>query len=140
MKSPWQFRLRTLMIAVLLLALASWFGVKLSRNTTPDPTRMIQPTDRLQIDMKRALLPGRPIFGKRLVRPDCRVSLGFYGEVYVAGLTEAEARQKIALYLLKFLNDPTLGQVRELPGRYQRPTLQPISLWDPSEFSVTISP
>ncbi|MGE3821434.1 MAG: polysaccharide biosynthesis/export family protein, partial [Isosphaeraceae bacterium] len=54
-------------------------------------------------------LPGRPISGERLVRPDGKISLGFYGEVFVAGLTTDEIKEKIVLHLRKFLPDEVLG-------------------------------
>ena len=56
-------------------------------------------------------LPGRPISGERLVRPDGTVSLGFYGEVEVAGLTIPEAKEKIVQHMRKYLKDETLGLV-----------------------------
>jgi len=56
-------------------------------------------------------LPGRPISGERLVRPDGTLSLGFYGDVEVAGLTVKEAKEKIVLYMKKYLTDDCLGLV-----------------------------
>ena len=47
---------------------------------------MIEPPDMILVEVLEAL-PGRPISGERLVRPDGKISLGFYGEIYVAGLT-----------------------------------------------------
>jgi protein involved in polysaccharide export with SLBB domain len=138
MKSPWQFRLRTLMIAVLVLALASWYGVKLTRNMPS--ALIIQPTDFVQLSMKQDLVPGRPITGRRLVRSDGRIVLGYYGDVDVAGLTESDARDKIALHLRKFSKDENLGHTRKQWGSYDRPSIQPIDLDDPSQFSVSISP
>ncbi len=57
-------------------------------------------------------LPGRPISGERLVRPDGRISLGWYGDVYVAGLTMPEVKEKIVLHLRKFLHDEQLGLIK----------------------------
>ena len=54
-------------------------------------------------------LPGRPIEGERLVRPDGQIMLGYYGEVPVAGLTISEAKAKIVEHLRKFLSDEALG-------------------------------
>ena len=56
-------------------------------------------------------LPGRPISGERLVRPDGKISLGFYGDVYVAGLTVPEVKEKIVRHLQKYLSDEALGLV-----------------------------
>src|SRR5690242_9198911 len=104
MRPRWQFRLQTLMIAVALVGLASWYRVRWTRTRTPTPA--IQPADFLQIEVKHDLVAGRPIFGNKwLVRTDGRILLGFYGDVYVAGLTESEARDKIALHLRQFLKD-----------------------------------
>jgi RNA polymerase sigma factor (sigma-70 family) len=69
---------------------------------------VIEPSDVLIIEVLEAL-PGRPISGERLVRPDGKISLGFYGEVYVAGLTITETKEKIILHLRKFISDRTLG-------------------------------
>jgi protein involved in polysaccharide export with SLBB domain len=56
-------------------------------------------------------LPGRSIEGQRLVRPDGKILLGFYGEIYVAGLTIAEAKAKIVEHLRQFLSDEALGLI-----------------------------
>src|SRR4051812_46747581 len=50
------------------------------------PDYVIEPPDIIVVEVLEAL-PGRPITGERLVKPDGKISLGFYGEVYVAGLT-----------------------------------------------------
>ena len=47
---------------------------------------VVEPPDLLVVEVLEAL-PGRPISGERLVRPDGKISLGFYGDLYVAGLT-----------------------------------------------------
>jgi polysaccharide export outer membrane protein len=80
-------------------------------------------------------LPGRPISGERLVRPDGRISLGFYGEIPVAGLTIPEIKERIVLRLRKFLEDDRLGlfELDKKTGEYKRhPNGQPI-LKDPKE-------
>jgi polysaccharide export outer membrane protein len=74
------------------------------------PDYVIEPPDLMLVEVLEAL-PGRPISGERLVRPDGKISLGFYGEVYVAGLTLPEAKEKIVLHLRKFIQDETLGLV-----------------------------
>lgn len=56
-------------------------------------------------------MPGRPITGERLVRPDGTVSLGFYGDLYVAGLTPAQAKVKLTLHLRRYLKDQYLGLI-----------------------------
>ena len=51
-----------------------------------DVPLVVEPPDVLLIEVLEAL-PGRPITGERLVRPDGTISLGFYGDVHVRGLT-----------------------------------------------------
>src|SRR5947209_13188541 len=72
------------------------------------PDYVVEPPDLLLVEVLEAL-PGRPISGERLVRPDGKISLGFYGDVYVAGLTTTEIKEKIVLHLRQFLPDDTLG-------------------------------
>src|SRR5262249_61167301 len=72
------------------------------------PDYVIEPPDLLIVEVLEAL-PGRPVSGERLVRPDGKISLGFYGEVYVAGLTIPEVKEKIILHLRKYVSDETLG-------------------------------
>ena len=54
-------------------------------------------------------LPGRPISGERLVRPDGKISIGFYGDVYVKGLTLEQVKVAIIKQLRKYLVRQTLG-------------------------------
>jgi polysaccharide biosynthesis/export protein len=72
------------------------------------PEYVVEPPDLLLVEVLEAL-PGRPISGERLVKPDGKVSLGFYGEVYVAGLTTTEIKEKIVLHLRQYLSDDSLG-------------------------------
>ncbi|WP_165227606.1 polysaccharide biosynthesis/export family protein [Aquisphaera insulae] len=76
------------------------------------PEYVIEPPDIVLVEVLEAA-PGRPISGERLVRPDGKISLGWYGEVYVAGLTISEAKEKIIFHLRKFLHDETLGLYEE---------------------------
>ncbi len=85
----------------------------LSSRTTPAriqprPEYIVEPPDMLIVEVLETL-PGRPISGERLVRPDGRISLGFYGEVPVAGLTLPQIKERIVLHLRKFITDETLG-------------------------------
>jgi protein involved in polysaccharide export with SLBB domain len=68
----------------------------------------IQPPDLLLVELLEAL-PGRPITGERLVRADGTITLGFYGDVHVRGLTLGQAKTKIIRHMQKFLSDETLG-------------------------------
>src|SRR4051794_26934847 len=72
------------------------------------PDYVVEPPDLMIVEVLEAL-PGRPISGERLVRPDGKISLGFYGEVFVAGLTTDEIKEKIVLHLRKYLPDEVLG-------------------------------
>jgi polysaccharide biosynthesis/export protein len=69
---------------------------------------VVEPPDLILVEVLEAL-PGRPISGERLVRPDGKISLGFYGDIYVAGLTLPEVKAKIIRRLQKFLTDDALG-------------------------------
>lgn len=72
------------------------------------PEYVVEPPDLLIVEVLEAL-PGRAITGERLVRPDGKISLGFYGEIYVAGLTLDEIKEKIVLHLRKYVPDEVLG-------------------------------
>src|SRR5262245_20755655 len=72
------------------------------------PDYIVEPPDLVMVEVLEAL-PGRPISGERLVRPDGKICLRFYGDVYVAGLTIPEVKEKIILHLRKYINDETLG-------------------------------
>ncbi|MDX2037106.1 MAG: polysaccharide biosynthesis/export family protein [Isosphaeraceae bacterium] len=75
------------------------------------PEYVVEPPDLILVEVLEAL-PGRQITGERLVRPDGKISLGFYGEVYVAGLTIPQIKTKIVLHLREYLTDQALGLVR----------------------------
>jgi polysaccharide export outer membrane protein len=78
------------------------------------PDYVLEPPDLVIVEVLEAL-PGRPISGERLVRPDGKISLGFYGDVYVAGLTMPEVKEKIILHLRKYLTDDALGIIETDP-------------------------
>ena len=79
------------------------------------PDYVLEPPDLVIVEVLEAL-PGRPISGERLVRPDGKISLGFYGDVYVAGLTMPEVKEKIVLHLRKYLTDEVLGLIKHERG------------------------
>ncbi len=68
----------------------------------------VKPGDTLGIEVLEAL-PGRPISGQRYVRPDGTISLGFYGDLEVAGLNRHEIKERLVEYLGKFISDDYLG-------------------------------
>jgi len=72
------------------------------------PEYRIEPPDLILIEVLEAL-PGRPISGERLVRPDGTVNIGFYGDVHVRGLTAKQAKVKIIKHLRRLLSDDALG-------------------------------
>ncbi len=88
---------------------------KNARKPTFRPALVVQPPDLLLVEVLEALA-GRPISGERLVRPDGSVSLGFYGDVQVSGLTLVEIKKKIIEHLRKFLSDESLGIVELDPN------------------------
>jgi polysaccharide biosynthesis/export protein len=99
------------------------------------PDYIVEPPDLMVVEVLEAL-PGRPISGERLVRPDGRISLGFYGEVYVAGLPTREVKEKIVLHLRKYLNDELLGLVERDPNtqEYKRdPKTNEVIFKDPKD-------
>jgi protein involved in polysaccharide export with SLBB domain len=98
------------------------------------PEYIVEPPDMLVVEVLEAL-PGRPISGERLVRPDGRISLGFYGEVPIAGLTIPEIKEKIVLHMRKFLNDEILGlaEIDPVNEDYQRDKNGRIVIKDPRQ-------
>lgn len=80
-------------------------------NKVSMPEYVVEPPDILLVEVLEAL-PGRPITGERLVRPDGTISLDFYGQVYVAGLTLPEIKEKIVIHLRNYLSDEVLGLYR----------------------------
>lgn len=76
----------------------------------PLPAYVVEPPDMIHIEVHETL-PNQPITGERLVRPDGKVSLGYYGDVYVAGLTTMEIKEKVIRHLRKYLSDEQLGLV-----------------------------
>ena len=69
---------------------------------------IVDSPDLIDVEVLEAL-PGRPISGERLIRPDGMLSLGFYGEIYVRGLTASQIKEKVVLHLRKFLPEEVLG-------------------------------
>jgi polysaccharide biosynthesis/export protein len=64
------------------------------------PPYVVEPPDILLIQSSEKVLD-QPVSGQHLVRPDGFVSLGIYGEVYVAGMTLAQVRAAITEQLRK---------------------------------------
>ncbi|MGO9469448.1 MAG: sigma-70 family RNA polymerase sigma factor [Isosphaeraceae bacterium] len=85
-----------------------------SGNRKFGPAHVVEPPDVLVVEVLDAL-PGRPISGERLVRPDGTISLGYYGDVQVAGLTVPEIKEKVIQHLRKYLTDVALGIAQSDP-------------------------
>lgn len=49
------------------------------------------------------------IAGEHIVGPDGKVSLGTYGKVFVAGMTQEQARRAIEVHLANYLEDPEVS-------------------------------
>ena len=92
---------------------------ELSKTSMPD--YVVESPDVIHIAVLQAA-PGRPLDGDRLVRPDGKVSLDFYGDVYVEGLTTDQIKEKIVIHLRKSLTDSALGLVKfdEVTGEPQK--------------------
>src|SRR5262249_54208455 len=69
---------------------------------------VVEPPDVLRVEVLDAL-PGRPITGEHVVRPDGTNSLGFYWDLEVTGLTLAQIKEKLILHLRTCLTDEALG-------------------------------
>jgi polysaccharide export outer membrane protein len=88
------------------------------------PDYVVEPPDLITVEVLEAN-PGRPIQGERLVRPDGKITLGWYGEVYVAGLTTTEIKEKIILHLRKYIRDEVLGLIEQDPETGQEIKIPP---------------
>jgi protein involved in polysaccharide export with SLBB domain len=71
---------------------------------------IVDPTDLILVEVLEAL-PGRPISGERLVQPDGRIDLGFYGEIPVRVLTPQQIKVAVIKHLRRFLSDEVLGLI-----------------------------
>jgi polysaccharide export outer membrane protein len=69
------------------------------------PIYVVEPPDVLYIEALE-VLPGMPIAGERLVRPDGTISLGYYGQISVVGLTLPEIEEKIRKRLEQYIQGP----------------------------------
>ena len=82
---------------------------------------LVEPPDLIIVEVLDAL-PGRPISGERLVRPDGKIDIGFYGEVYVRGMTLEQVKVAIIKHLRKYLGDAVLGlETPEDEAQAERP-------------------
>jgi len=76
-----------------------------------EPPAPIQPGQIILVEVLEAL-PGRPITGERVVRLDGTISLGFYGDLPVAGLNRLQIKAKVIEHLRRYITDEVLGLTR----------------------------
>ncbi len=93
-------------------------------NKVSMPDYVVEPPDIITVEVLEAL-PGRPITGEHLVRPDGKITLGFYGEIYVAGLTTTEIKEKVILHLRQVINDDVLGLWQADPKTGEQIAVEP---------------
>lgn len=110
--------------------------IELNKVSMPD--YVVEPPDLLIVEVLEGL-PGRPIQGERLVRPDGTITLGFYGNVYVNGLTIAEVKEKIIIHLRKYLTDEALGLVAEEENEAGTKKVVPIAPADSDRVFVDVA-
>ncbi|WP_406694218.1 sigma-70 family RNA polymerase sigma factor [Singulisphaera sp. Ch08] len=103
---------------------------------TPLPSYVVEPPDLIRVDVHEAL-PSQPIQGERLVRPDGKISLGYYGELYVAGLTPREIKEKLILHLRTFLTEEQLGL--SVPDSTQSGRSRLVAAADSTRVSVEVT-
>jgi polysaccharide export outer membrane protein len=99
-------------------------GIPRELEKTAMPEYVVEAPDLVRIEVLEAL-PGRPITGERLVRPDGKISLDFYGEIFVAGLTVTEVKEKVIIHLRQFIPDETLGLLEIDPETLQTRSIPP---------------
>ncbi len=109
-----------------------------------DQPYVVAPPDLILVELLEGL-PGRPISGERLVRPDGNLSLGWYGDVHVRGLTVAQIKVAIIKHLRKFLSDEMLGlavseeveeEVKVDGPPPERPVLPPLPAQNANPFNL----
>jgi protein involved in polysaccharide export with SLBB domain len=89
------------------------------------PAYRVAPPDLVRIEVLEAL-PGRPITGDRLIRPDGTISLDFYGVVKVAGLTLEEIKIQVIEQLRKMISDESLGLFEQDPESLEVSKIAPV--------------
>jgi polysaccharide export outer membrane protein len=90
-------------------------GSEAEKDSLPPPFALrddyvVEPPDLIFVSLEGGL-PGRPLLGERLVRPNGTISLGWYGDVAAAGFTVVEIKERVIAQLQKFIRDEQLGLV-----------------------------
>ena len=88
----------------------AYFDITKFASTKGDGTDppILKPGQYVMIEVLEAL-PGRPITGHRLIRPDGTVSLYFYGDLAVAGLNRNQIKIKVLERMKLSLSHTILG-------------------------------
>ena len=81
-------------------------------------------------------LPGRPITGQRIVRPDGKISLDFYGDIYVFGMNRKQIKAKVVQHLRKYIKDDVLGLIEGDPDDPTGTKMKPVAPEDNPMVSV----
>ena len=89
---------------------ADYFDITKLASTKGDGTDppVLKPGQYLQVEVLEAL-PGRPITGTRVIRPDGTISLGFYGDLAVAGMNRNQIKVKLLERLVRTVGNRSLG-------------------------------
>jgi polysaccharide export outer membrane protein len=76
------------------------------------PPYVVEPPDWLIIQVsEEVVLPGLPLSGQFMVRPDGTIAIGGYGELYAAGLTLDEIKQALYQKLKPRLDQLTIADM-----------------------------
>ncbi len=129
-----------------LINLGSPYGsVRVAELTLDEATKAIEEHLRQTLAEPRVSLQlgssiGRQqIAGEHLVGPDGMVSLGTYGKVFVAGMTQAQARAAIEAHLAQYLEQPEVAvEVFAYNSKFYYVVTQGAGLGDGvTKFSIT---
>ena len=103
-------------------------------------TGSVKVGDLIVVEVLEAL-PGRPISGARKVREDGTISLGFYGDLPVAGLNRAQIKEAVVKHLRKYLGDEVLGLIaRTENGRIEESKVIEVAPADTDRVFVDEAP
>jgi protein involved in polysaccharide export with SLBB domain len=106
---------------------------------------VVEPPDLILVELLEGL-PGRPISGERLLRPDGMINLGFYGDVYVKGMTLEQVKVAIIKHLRRYVTDEAVGletregELPEMPSAIGVPKEHPQPLGPSDKLKDRIKP
>ncbi len=113
------------------LAAAESQAKRVARIDTVLRETRLAPGDRVRVEVLEAL-PGRPLTGVRVVRPDGTISLDFYGDLMAAGLSRNELKVAVVERLRKWIPEETLG----LTATHADGTVKPVAPADSDRVFV----